>query len=75
MSYFGKSLVSKKITVSNESTSSDDPQMLMRLERIESNYIKLADVLTELEEQFEMDDRLAAILEEDAAKRPPQNPR
>ena len=80
MSYFGKSLTSKKIVVRKEATSSDDSQMLKRLERIEINYSKLADVLSELEEQFELDDRLAAIfgedsVDQDAVDKPPKKPR
>ena len=75
MSYFGKPLTSKKIVVSKESTSSDDPEMLKRLERIENNYTKLADILSELEEQFEMDDRLTAIFGDEAVDPLPQKPR
>ena len=75
MSYFGKSLTSKKIVVGKESASSDDPEMLKRLQRIETNYSRLADILTELEEQFELDDRLTAVFGDDAIDPLPKKPR
>ena len=75
MAYFGKSLASKKIEVSDDSTTSDDPEILKRLERIETNYDKLANILTQLEQKFEMDDKLSAIFDEDAAEPLPNKPR
>jgi len=75
MSYFGKSLVSRKIAIHEHSANSDNPEMLKRLERIEINYAKLAGILTDLEAQFEMDDRLAAIFdgaEDDSSPRKPR---
>lgn len=75
MAYFGKSLASKKIEVTSDSPTSDDPEILKRLERIETNYDKLADILTQLEQKFDMDDRLTAIFGEDPAEPLPNKPR
>ena len=75
MAYFGKSLTSKKIEISHDSTTSNDPDLLKRLERIEANYAKLGDILNELELKFELDDRLAEILGTEASDTKPKKPR
>ena len=58
MNYFGKRLKSSQIVVSEESLSSNDPEILKRLERIERNYSKLSEILTELEVKFELEEEL-----------------
>ena len=58
MSFFGKSLSHRKIVVDQRATSADSPDMIKRLDRIESNYLRLNDILTELEAKFELDERL-----------------
>ena len=60
MAFFGKSLAPRKIDVDTESTSANSPEMQKRLDRIETNYSKLEEILLQLETRFEMDDRLAA---------------
>ena len=71
-SFFGKSLSSKQIEINTDATCADTPEMVARLDRIENNYAKLSDILSDLEKRFEMDDRLAAMIEEsnDLPKKP-----
>ena len=60
MAFFGKSLASRRIEIDADAVSSDCPELKKRLERIESNYLKLSDILTELEARFELDDRITS---------------
>ncbi len=58
MSYFDKSFPHRQIVVDRCTPEADNPDMIRRLNRIESNYSRLDDILTELEARFELDDRL-----------------
>ena len=73
MTFFGKTLKSKRIEIDTTSLNSDSPELQKRLDRIEGNYAKLDDILTNLEARFELDDRLAADAEQaldDLKKKP-----
>jgi hypothetical protein len=63
MAFFGKSLKSRKIDVNKDTVSSDDPEMLKRLDRIETNFNRLDEILTDLEMKFELDERLISELD------------
>jgi hypothetical protein len=58
MSYFDKSFPQRRIVVERSSPDADNPDMKKRLIRIETNYSRLDDILTDLEARFEFDDRL-----------------
>ena len=75
MEFFGKSLASKQIEVNENASTSDDPEMLKRIQRIETNYAKLGNILNDLEQRFEMDDRLAAVFGDEASESVPKKPR
>ena len=60
MKYFGKNYSKLEIEVDPASVTSEDPEMQKRVSRIEQNYSKLDQVLSEFEEQFALDDRLTA---------------
>ena len=63
MAFFGKSLESRKININPDSTRSDDPEMQKRLDRIESNFDRLDQVLTDLEARIELDERLSVEMD------------
>ena len=69
MTFFGKSIKSRKIDINKESVSSDDPEMQKRLDRIESNFDRLDAILTDLETRFDLDERLVTQAEEDASSK------
>ena len=75
MEFFGKSLASKQIEVNENAATSDDPEMLKRIQRIETNYAKLGNTLNDLEQRLEMDDRLAAVFGDKASESVPKKPR
>lgn len=60
MAFFGKSLKSRKIVINQEATSSECPELRKRLDRIETNYSKLDEILEQLETQFSLDERLTS---------------
>ena len=65
MAFFGKSLSSRKIDIDTKSLSSDDPDVLKRLHRIESNFDRLDEILSDLEARFELDERLTAEVDQE----------
>lgn len=71
MAFFGKSTVSRKIRI-EQSANSDSPELQKRLDRIGSNYSRLEDILSELEQKFELDDRLAEWTSADVAPKKPR---
>ncbi len=58
MSYFGRTPVHKKIAIDAQATNAASPDVAKRLTRIEGNYRRLDEILTELESRFEFEDRL-----------------
>ena len=60
-----KKYQSRRITIDTQGTSADSPDVQKRLERIRQNYLRLDEILVELETRIEFDDRLAEIMEHD----------
>jgi hypothetical protein len=76
MSYFDKSFPQQRIVVERSSPDADNPDMKKRLIRIETNYSRLDDILTDLEARFELDDRLSVTDgERSPDDGPPRRPR
>jgi len=67
MKYFGRNYERKKLDIDTESVCADDPVLQKRLDRIEQNYSRLDQVLSELEARIELDDRLTASTEGEAS--------
>ena len=67
MKYFGRNYERKKLDIDTESVSADDPVLQKRLDRIEQNYSRLDQVLSDLEARIELDDRLSASAEDESS--------
>ncbi len=66
MSFYGKPLSHRKIELDASATSSSSPEVRKRLDRIDTNYSRLDVLLSELEAQFDLDDRRMANSDKDA---------
>ena len=66
MKYFGRNYKRQTIEVDTDSVSAEDPELVKRLDRIEQNYSRLDQVLSDLESRIELDDRLSTANEEAA---------
>lgn len=64
MKYFGRTYKRQHISVDTDTVRADDPKVQQRLERIEKNYSKLDQVMSELEAKIELDERLTVSQDE-----------
>ena len=68
--FFNKKYKSRKIRIDVSAVDRDSPEVQRRLDRIERNYEKLDEILSDLESRIALDDRLAIEKDEPLPRKP-----